>query len=183
MAPVTRSQTRAASKPSGIRKAPGAKRPRKIHPRVLGAFDPRFSSHCSPLLALPFEIRRMIWSYALTSPTGYLHYSADAPYYSVSSPHTSESRSSQYNGSLLLTCHQICNETLHLPLKLNTIVFHRDWEHHVWLQGLKRKEDAMGEGWKIDIPSVERWADWGDGVEMLWMQKRVQGQLVHSGRP
>lgn len=181
MAPITRSQTRAASTPIGIRKNTRTKRPRKVHPRILGAFYPQSSYQSSPLLMLPPEIRLMIWTYVLTSPTGYLHYSSVAPYYSISSPWNFPSQANRYITSLLLTCHQICHETLHLPFKLNTIVFHTDWEHFIWLQGIKRRDYAIGDGLNMDIPSVERWANFGEGTEIVWSQKRRGGQLSTSG--
>ncbi|KAF2702793.1 hypothetical protein K504DRAFT_463979 [Pleomassaria siparia CBS 279.74] len=46
------------------------RRPRKVHPRVLGPLDVSTSeaiANASPLLRLPPEIRNMIWKHALTT--------------------------------------------------------------------------------------------------------------------
>ncbi|KAH7349018.1 hypothetical protein BKA66DRAFT_392866, partial [Pyrenochaeta sp. MPI-SDFR-AT-0127] len=67
----------------------------------------------SPLLALPAELRQMIWKYALTSPTSTLHYISRTKRFDVS----------QIGAGLLTTCHFIGTETQYLPIQLNQLVF------------------------------------------------------------
>jgi hypothetical protein len=55
----------------------------------------------------------MIWYYALTSESGCLQYEASTQRIDVSS----------IGSGLLTTCRWIFTETLHLPVRLNTVVF------------------------------------------------------------
>ncbi|RMZ68238.1 hypothetical protein GMOD_00004451 [Pyrenophora seminiperda CCB06] len=66
-----------------------------------------------PYLRLPAEIRLLIASYALTSPTGSLHYNPSSMCFDVSS----------IGVGLIATCHEIALETQYLHLSLNRLVF------------------------------------------------------------
>lgn len=88
----------------------------KKHPKILGPLDKQCgndSATASPLIALPFEIRRIIWRHALTSPNKCLRYDADFSKLDLSA----------IGAGLFATCHQIALETMGMPLKLNTLCF------------------------------------------------------------
>ncbi|XPS81005.1 hypothetical protein M3J09_012949 [Ascochyta lentis] len=89
----------------------------------------------SPLLELPFELRRAIWVYALTSETNTLRYN----------PGTRRFNVSQIGAGLLVTCRSISAETLYMPLRLNKLVFNvgtKDVDLWVLLAKLERLEQA-----------------------------------------
>ncbi|KAL5380581.1 hypothetical protein DPSP01_007644 [Paraphaeosphaeria sporulosa] len=90
------------------------RRRQKTHPKVLGPLDTHCGSRLntvSPLLALPFEIRRIIWRHALTSPNKYLLYATKSLTLDLS----------PIRAALSATCHQIALETTNMLLKLNKI--------------------------------------------------------------
>ncbi|KAF2448592.1 hypothetical protein P171DRAFT_440941 [Karstenula rhodostoma CBS 690.94] len=92
------------------------RRRKKTHPKVLGPLDTHYGSRsdtASPLLALPFEIRRMIWCHALTSSNKRLRYDTNS----------SKLDLSPIGAALSATCHQIALETRHMPLELNKLCF------------------------------------------------------------
>lgn len=68
----------------------------------------------SPLLALPAEVRAMIWEFALTSPSGYLLFVQCTERFDVS----------DIGAGLLSTCKSVFEETRYLPLRLNVLHFH-----------------------------------------------------------
>lgn len=115
-------------------------RPRKRHPKILGpAPDVDLSVlMASPLLSLPSELRLLIYEYALTSPTGTLHYCTTKQCFDYSS----------IGNGLLTTCSTIAHETLYLPLRLNTLVFGygSNWEDDAvsCLKFMRRRADVEG---------------------------------------
>ncbi len=104
----------------------------------------------SQLLALPAEIRLIIWEYALTSSTGSLVYDFDKRRFDVST----------IGAGILTTCHSMASETLYLPLKLNRLVFDvhtfSNVDFMVFLARLNRLEAELGWVWRTDIRFGDR---------------------------
>jgi hypothetical protein len=67
----------------------------------------------SPLLSLPPELRYLIYSYALTSPTGTLTFNRVTRRLDVS----------LIGAGLLTACRPLFEETRYMPLQLNLLVF------------------------------------------------------------
>lgn len=93
------------------------RRRKKHHLKFLGPTqnDPITisSKTISPILRLPGEIRKLIYSYALTSPTSTLAYDASEMRF----------QADDIGLGLLSSCHAVALETQHLHFKLNTLVF------------------------------------------------------------
>lgn len=104
------------------------------------------SNSNSLLLRLTAEIRCLIFSCALTSPTSSLTYNATSMRFDLSNIGT----------GLLTSCHEVAIETQYLHLKLNTLIFDVDGEGglnsrdlNTVLRNLKRLEEAFG--WFINV--------------------------------
>ncbi|KAL5436116.1 hypothetical protein PMIN06_010941 [Paraphaeosphaeria minitans] len=101
--------------PTGVTKVTKRRR-QTTHPKVLGPLDAHCGSRsntASPLLALTFEIGRIIWRHALTSPKKRLLYDTDSSILNLS----------PIGAAISATCHQIALETKDMPLKLNKLCF------------------------------------------------------------
>ena len=124
--------------------------PRKVHPKILGPLDPEDPPQTSPLLRLPPVIRRMIWSYALTSDDAVLIYCK--PRRRFYTDYDQHPKGVKYRPSLIITCHEICLETLYLPLKLNNLIFPTTTGFWDFYSSVQRKEGALGMA--LDIPKI-----------------------------
>jgi hypothetical protein len=142
---------------------------KKHHLKLLGPVqnDPTTTParETSPLLRLPIEVRHLIFSYALTSPSSSLTYNAADMRFSLC----------DIGSGLLSSCHALALETQYLHLKLNTLIFVLDRDTGVSerdlkaiLTNLERLGDARG--WRIHVKI--QWRA-GDGSWTLWC-----GQVV-----
>jgi hypothetical protein len=123
------------------------KKPWKTHPKVLGPPSAHLtlSAHettitASPFLRLPGEIRNMIYTYALSSPKGYLRYSKAVARFDVL----------DIGVGLLIMCYFVAFETLYLPPQLNRLVFepptHADFGTIKMIGKLIKLTDEVGWG-------------------------------------
>ena len=91
----------------------------------------------SRLLALPAELRHIIWEHTMTSSSGSLVYDSHSRRFDVSS----------IGAGLISTCHHTSQETKFLPLKLNKLVFDMprlfSVEHLILLERLNRLEEQL----------------------------------------
>jgi hypothetical protein len=101
----------------------------------------------STLLALPAELRNVIYTYALTSPTSSLTFIPSTRRFDVST----------IGAGLLVTCRSLAEETRYLPLQLNKLVFHMpDFSvgFALFLEKLNELEEEMGWVLRRDVRIV-----------------------------